>query len=866
VRSLRALFAPAAVQSRPPASTREANGPSAVATASSEVPQPGLQAVIARVAALREEKRYAEAIGVINSVTVSADNRATLLLSRSAVLFAWGRLKEAHRGFAASLASAPPSPDAMLQLGWSHLNAGDVNGCEQWMRKAIASGRSSYEAHFGLAIALIEEQRFDEASAACAIALELRPDDLDSVMALGECRIQQANFIAAEKTFRRAIELAAGNAPAWVNLGIALRMQGRHDAALEAFTRAEALELADGSSGAAFMNLAMEHHIAGNLKEALAVFERRLPLSADIQAHRAYAHALLSDGRLEEGWHHYEFRWLFEPLMSMRVGPVRPMWAGQDLKGKVVMLRLEQGFGDAIQFIRYAPMLKALGARVLMRRFSAVAEAFDGIDRFFDGDDSPDFDYYIPLLSLPRLFGTDIETIPADIPYLKAATALVARWSARLDVGAGLRIGIVWAGNPVHPRDRARSMALATLAPLLDIGGVRFISLQKGAPADEANLLVQQGKLANLGPELEDFDDTAAVISSLDLIISVDTAVAHLAAALGKPVWLLVQRDADWRWMEKRNDSPWYPTMRLFRQRRDDVSGSWTNVVDRVKTALLAELQGGSLERPRRAGSGVTAATQSQTPRRTLAAELRGSVKPRGHRVGMSAVTEARVGILQYQPDERPIGDALGWYGEWLQAELEFLGRIMRPGSAVMEVGAGVGAHAIAISRLIGAEGHLYLYENRPVVWRILQQNLNANRVGNATLMVRSIGKPEASSGDAVPKTESVDDLQVEKLDWLKIGSAVAVQEILAGSTDTLWRLRPCLFIAAADDDALRELAERMKAFGYRCWKMETPLFDPRNFNRREADIFEGETALALVAVPEERDVDILLSSSVTIL
>jgi precorrin-6B methylase 2 len=318
---------------------------------------------------------------------------------------------------------------------------------------------------------------------------------------------------------------------------------------------------------------------------------------------------------------------------------------------------------------------------------------------------------------------------------------------------------------------------------------------------------------------------------------------------LGKPVWVMVAQPADFRWLEEREDSPWYPTMRLFRQsRRDD----WSDVVERVKAALEERVREGPGE-PVTASPSVKPVTTATLPW-TSPAQLNA-----GHRPGMSAVAETRVGILQYLPDEPIVGDALGWYGEYLQSQLDLLARIVRPGSTVMEVGAGVGAHAVFLGKVLGEAGHLFLYEARPVLQRIMRQNLAANGVSNMTVMRRALGSQGEGEGPSMPTTETLDDLQLERLDWLKVDANVAALDVLTGASATLWRLRPLLFLAAADEQTLRELVERAREFGYRCWRMETALFNPANFNRREADIFGGAKALALLAIPEEIDVDIAL-------
>jgi hypothetical protein len=460
------------------------------------------------------------------------------------------------------------------------------------------------------------------------------------------------------------------------------------------------------------------------------------------------------------------------------------------------------------------------------------------------------------LLDLPRVFGTELSSIPNAVPYLHADTERVAQWGARLAQGGGLKVGglkvgLVWAGNPAHSNDRYRSMRLEQLQSLWEVAGVQFIALQKGRPAEEIKALPELA-LLDLGADLQDFSDTAAVLEHLDLVLCVDTAVAHLAGALGKPVWVMLATPSDWRWLEDRQDSPWYPTMRLFRQRERN---EWGAVVAEVKQALEERVQSGPVE------------PQPSTPLPSLPRPV--ATLPRnapGHRPGFSAVAECRDGILQYLPDEPWVGDALGWYGEHLQHQLTLLGRLIRPGSTGMEVGAGVGAHALFLSAAAGTAGHVFLYESRPVLQRILRQNLGANQVGNVTLMQRALGRTGDPANPVLPVvSESVDELRLERLDWLKVNTGAGTLDVLDGATDTLWRLRPWLFLGAGDDDELKVLAERAREYSYRCWRMEVPLYNSANFNRRDADIFAGHHALALLAIPEEVDVDIPLLPCVEI-
>jgi tetratricopeptide (TPR) repeat protein len=808
--------------------------------------------------------RYGVALALIARTSAVAPDDPELLFARASTLYAWGRLREARDSCLRAEALGLRSASLYAILGWSCIALGKLDEAESSLRKAVAIEPGAWEPHCNLALVLQAQKRLDEAAAGYERALDLDTDNMQCLINLGVCRVDQGDTVAGEAHVRRAIAIDGKRARAWANLGVALARQDRYEGAFHAFERAEQLEKETGEPVESFVNFALHLREANRTQEALGLYEKNLVAHPSLAGHNDYGFALLTAGRLPEGWHHYEVRWINEPLLSLRPDFLRPVWAGQDLRGKTILLRAEQGFGDFIQFVRYAPAVKALGATVLMQvrtGLEQLARGFPGIDRILDRNEAlPEFDFYINLPSLPRVFGTDLASIPADIPYLRAEPARVARWAKRLGTHDVLRVGLAWAGSPEHPNDRYRSVPLDMLSPLWGLAGVRFISLQKGVAEAEVDGLPAELDFVNLGPELEDFCDTAAVISELDLVLCVDTAVAHLAGALGKPVWLMLPQPADFRWMEGREDSPWYPTLRLFRQSRRD---HWEEVVERVKAALQERLRGGVAET--RAHADRLAAPRSMLRPPAVA---RPGI-PAGHRPGFSAVAETRVGILQYLPDEAREGESLGWYGEYLQPQLDLLARLIRPGATVLEADAGIGAHAVFLGKALGAAGHLFLYEPRPVVQRILRQNLGANRVMNVTLMRRALGRPSAgevaASGEAASPvvTETLDELQLERLDWLKINDGILALEVLDGAMDTLWRLRPLLFIAAADEPALTRLARRAQAFSHRCWRMETALFNPHNFNRRDTDIFSGRTALALLAIPEEIDVDIALDECV---
>ena len=798
--------------------------------------------------------RYARSLAVIARALEVTQNEPELKSLRASTLFSWGRFREARDEFLRAEASGAPHSNALSQMAMACLYVGDLSGAEARMRELTTVQPDAAESHFGLGIVLKAQRRIAEAVVSYERALKLQPDFVDCLIHLSACRVAENDLHGAETLLRHAVATDSDRPDAWNDLGMVMGRQDRYPDALKAFQRAARLEVLRGEDVSSFINLAINARDAGQTREALEVYETSLAQRPSADGHFSYAVALLTTGRLPEGWRHFGFRWLREPSLSFRPRFGRPVWAGQVLRGRTILLRAEQGVGDTIQFVRYARMLKALGATVQVGVFAGLEDLLrgaEGVDQVLGPNDVvPEFDFYAHMMSLPLIFETNLESIPDEVPYLHAEPARRERWARQLRGDPGLTVGIVWAGNPTHVRDRYRSLSLRQLAPLADVKGVRWVSLQKGEAAGEAEAAPPGLPLVNLGPALEDFRDTAAVIDQLDLVLCVDTAVAHLAGALGKPVWVMLPKPADWRWLEGREDSPWYPTMRLFRQSR---RGEWDDVVERVRVALQERLNDGASvtvqgahRRPQALGPMPVVAIPSRAP---------------GHRVGFSGLAECRGGILQYLPDEPLIGDSLGWYGEYLQPQLDLLARMIRPGATVLEVGAGVGAHALLLAAMIGAEGHLFLYESRPVAKRILQQNLAANRLTNITLMRRTLG----ASGEAVDLgTETLDELQLERLDWLKVNGHVSALDVLDGGPDTLWRLRPLLFLAAGEPVSTT-LAHRVKEFSYRCWRVKTALFNPQNFNRRDDDIFSGHTESALLAIPEEIEVDIALDECIEI-
>jgi tetratricopeptide (TPR) repeat protein len=455
-----------------------------------------------------------------------------------------------------------------------------------------ASARDEAEAHNALGFAHSEQQKFEEAAASFTRALNLKPDFAEARTNLGNALWQQGRLDEAVRCHRQALSLRPDYAEAHNNLGVVLKQQGRLDEALACYH--EALRLKPQFAGV-HNNLGVLYKQQGRVEEAIAYYEQALRFAPDYaEAHKNLATAWLLHGDFEKGWQEFEWRW---KCREFKLPPFQqPKWNGSPISGQKILLYAEQGLGDTLQFIRYARLVKARGGNTLVACPGALARLLTscpGVDEVIPlSNASVDCAFYIPLMSLPTVFETTPATIPAQVPYLSADAALVARWRHELTDVPGLKIGIAWQGNPKHPGDRQRSFRLAQFAPVAALPGVHLVSLQRGAAREQLQAPGPGFAVLDVGSRLEeaagDFLDTAAVVQNLDLVISCDTALAHLAGALGVPVWTALPVAPDWRWLLERQDSPWYPTMRLFRQKE---RGNWPDVFQRITAEVQKRLQ-----------------------------------------------------------------------------------------------------------------------------------------------------------------------------------------------------------------------------------------------------------------------------------
>jgi tetratricopeptide (TPR) repeat protein len=499
-----------------------------------------------------------------------------------------GRLQEAERKYRQILAREPENADALHLLGVIERQTERCADAIDHIGQAIQRNPDFAEAHNDLGKAHADLGRQQVATDCFRRALDLRPDFLDAQNNLGNALKAQGKLDEAIACYLRALEFKPDWAGVLYNLGNAFKEQGKLEQAIACYHRSLEIQ-ADYVD--THNNLGNALKDQGKLDEAIACYQRALELQpAHADAHWNRALAWLVMGNWQEGWQEYEWRAQQKEFAPRRFS--QPMWDGSTLAGKTILLHAEQGLGDTIQFVRYAPLVKQRGGTVFVECQKALVpllQGFPGIDELFaQGSDHPAFDVHAPLLSLPRLFATSPESVPGQAPYLHPRTDLLARWQARLKAQDGFKIGICWQGNSKYRADRCRSIPLRYFAPLARVPGVRLLSLQKGEGTEQVSQVRDLFHVVDLSPELDEttgqFLDTAAVMQCLDLVVTSDTAVAHLAGALGVPVWLALPYAPDWRWLLVRLDSPWYPSMRLFRQK---AIGDWSEVFERMAVVLL---------------------------------------------------------------------------------------------------------------------------------------------------------------------------------------------------------------------------------------------------------------------------------------
>lgn len=502
--------------------------------------------------------------------------------------------------------------DALHLSGLVALDKPDYPRACSLISKALTLKPGSPAFHCNLAVALHAAGRYSEALAAARQALQLKPDYAQALCNLGMVQKSMGRSDLALEAFEEAVRLKADFPQAQTNLGNTLRESGDLEKALASYdaviqrhpnhsdahkNRGVTLQaLGRLEEAASAFRQATDHESLGNLgavlwqsgklKQARIVLESVLNTTPTLaMAHYNLGLVLLTSGEFERGWREYEWRWEGSPeLKNAKRHFAQPVWQGESLNDKTLFVYTEQGLGDSLQFVRYLPALSTQARAIILECPASLKRLFEDLPGIHtviaSGQTAPTFDFHVPLMSLPERSQTRMETIPARVPYLYAPSDQDIQFNPD---PSRLNIGLVWAGSPTHQNDTQRSLSVDTLAPLLAIPDTKFYSLQKGQPAQQLQHTALAGQIIDLSPQLCDFANTASIVARLDLVISVDTSVAHLAGAMAVPVWTLLPRIADWRWLVDRSDSPWYPTMRLFRQSKN---GEWDDVMEQLVAAL----------------------------------------------------------------------------------------------------------------------------------------------------------------------------------------------------------------------------------------------------------------------------------------
>ncbi len=540
--------------------------------------------------ALQSLGRLEEALTAYQRALALVGDNFGVRVNLGSVLQALGRYAEAAAHYRRALAIEPGYAEGHNNLANALRELGQLDEALVHYRKALALKPDHAGLYSNLGNLLQDLKRFDEALAAHEKALALKPDLPEAHNNRGNALRSLRRPAEALAAFNRSLELRPDYAEAHYNSGNALRDLGRPEEALARYDRALTLRPdypeAHNNRGNALQGLRQ-------YGEALAAYDRALELKPDYaEASWNKALLLLLRGEYGEGWRLFESRWRTEDSRPLVRAFQPPLWLGDaDLRRKRILVHAEQGFGDTLQMLRYIPLLLDREAEVFLEvpgPLVGLASEIPGVSSVLaKGDPLPDFDCHCPFMSLPLAFGTKIDTIPADVPYLRTPAASLKKWGNRLGAKAGPRIGLMGSGSTWHRNDRSRSIPLDRFQPLLD-RDAEFYSLQKEYRDPDREWLAAEPRIRDFSGELLDFSDTAGLVEQLDWVITVDTSVAHLAGALGKEVWILLPYSPDYRWLLDREDSPWYPTARLFRQAAPD---DWDSVLDRLAFEIESRLK-----------------------------------------------------------------------------------------------------------------------------------------------------------------------------------------------------------------------------------------------------------------------------------
>jgi tetratricopeptide (TPR) repeat protein len=499
-----------------------------------------------------------------------------------------GNLKAAESLYKKILKKQPDNIDVLHMLGVIYSQFGNYDLAIKNIRKVLQLNPNNAQAYYNLGNIFRNKGRFDDAVSAYQKALKIDPNFTSAYYNLGIIWEEKREFDKAIECYQETLQLNPDMASAYCNLGNIFQKMFQYDRAIPYYEKALKI---NPRLIEAYMNIGNILQWKGQIDDAISCYRKSIEMDEKhADSHWNLGHALITKGDFKEGWKECEVWWQLEG--RHHCGISKPMWDGSDIAGLTVLLKFFGGFGDTIQFCRYAPMMAQHGAKVIIecqKGLTSLLKSLEGVCEVIEeGDKIPEFDIFCPLMRLPIIFDTTPETIPSTVPYLSADPELVKNWRNKVqNDNSRLKVGLVWNAGPGFIA-QIKSFPLRTYEPLFHLKDVTFYSIQKGELDKETRDTINDMGLIDYTEEIHDFGDAAALIENLDLIISVDTSVAHLAGALGKVVYTLIPFEPIWQWLLYREDSPWYPTMRLFRQ---PSHGDWESVIAEVSGALIKLLE-----------------------------------------------------------------------------------------------------------------------------------------------------------------------------------------------------------------------------------------------------------------------------------
>lgn len=779
-------------------------------------------------------------------------------INLSSALQRLGHLSEALENCEKGVLIKPDQADGKVNRGNILKEMNLFNEALRTYDEAISVDPHNAEAFNNRGVILKELKYFDEALSSYDKAVWIKSDYAEAFNNRGIVFKEMRLFEKAMESYDQAIYLKPDYAEAFHNQSSVLRALARFDEALSNYDIALCINYQNAevhySRGTTLLLLKRFNEAMESFNQAIAIKENYA------EAHKSRAHLFLLLGNFDKGWLGNEWRKRQKEAHGNRFF-TEPLWLGDEsLAGKTIFIYYEQGLGDTFQFCRYVPLLAKLGANILFEPQKALRKILSSLGGTFEivsCDEKPiKFDFHCPLLSLPLAFQTNLTTVPIHDAYLAADPNLIEVWNRRVGE-AGFKIGICWQGSNFGV-DEGRSFPLRQFEVLADLPNIRLISLHKGTGESQLKDLPPEMVVETLG---EDFDsgpdafiDTAAVIMCCDLIITSDTSIAHLAGALGAKTWLVLKYVPDWRWMLDRDDSPWYPSIRLFRQR---VSGDWKGTFNEIYLALASEIQ-----------------LNKSTP-----VDLKGNLMVEAHRNLLETkIFESESTKFLTILNDTWVSRSIQAYGEWSYGEIEAMAQILKPDATVIEVGANIGSHTVFLARDICSKGKIIAFEPRRILFQILCANIALNGIQNVHAYQLGCGNvdEELREGEidfTVPLNAGGLGLgtvkgQLEKIQIVKIDNVIDPSErvalikadvegfeykVLLGAEDTIKRERPILYLENDRVDLSEKLLTYLAKIGYDVWWHKVPLFRENNMKKNKVNIFKGIGSFNILCFPKER-------------